>query len=250
MQQNILYSLLLLVSFSMFSQETERKKLIGKVSAPSQSLEGIYVFNLTSKKETVTKEGGYFVIESKIGDSLMFSSIEFKGKTVTVEKQDFEEDLYFVRLERMINQLDEVMVVKYKSLNAYDLGIIPKPAKVYTPAERRLRTASGLDAQVGLNTSMSIDPLFNLLSGRTAMLEKGVEVEKKLRWIEQIENLYSEDYIVKKLKIPAAHFKGFQYFAVENKKFSDAIGKKDKSMARFLLGELAKKYNQILEDEK
>lgn len=250
MPQTILYFLMLLFSLSLFSQETGQKKLNGKVSASSQSLEGIYVFNLASKKETVTQEGGYFSILSKPGDSLMFSSIEFKGKTVTVEKQNFEEDLFHVRLEKMINQLDEVMVVKYKSLNAYDLGIIPRPAKVYTPAERRLRTATGLDATAGLNTSMSMDLLFNLLSGRGAMLEKELQVEKKERWIEQIENLYSEEYIIKKLNIPEEHFKGFQYFAVENKIFSDAIGKKDKSMARFLLGELAKKYNQILENEK
>ena len=65
-----------------------------------------------------------------------------------------------------------------------------------------------------------------------------------------MENLYGDDYITKKFKIPAEHLKGFQYYAVENRRFSDAIGKKDKTMARFLLGELAKKYNQILEDEK
>lgn len=250
MHQNVFYSLIFFMSFSMFSQEIDRKNLNGKVSAPSQALDGIYVLNLTSKKETVTKEGGYFTIPSKVGDSLMFSSIQYKGKIVSLEAQDFKDDLFHVKLETMINQLDEVMVVKYKSFNAYDLGIIAKPAKIYTPAERKLRTASGLDAQVGLNTSMSVDPLFNMLSGRTAMLKKEVEVEKRERWIDQIENLYSEDYIINKLEIPAEHFKGFQYFAVENKRFSEAIGKKDKSLARFLLGELAKKYNQILEDEK
>ncbi|MFC6097008.1 hypothetical protein ACFPVY_10165 [Flavobacterium qiangtangense] len=246
----MLFLMVLFTSFSMVSQDIHRKNLNGKVSAPSQSLEGIYVLNLTSKKETVTKEGGYFTISSKVGDSLMFSSIQFKGKIVSIEEQDLNEDLFQVKLETMINQLDEVMVVKYKSLNAYDLGIIPRPAKVYTPAERKLRTATGVDAQVGLNSSFTLDPLFNLLSGRSAMLEKEVQIEKKERWIDQIENIYSEDYIVKKLKIPAEHIKGFQYFAVENIRFTNAIGAKDKSMARFLLGELAKKYNQILEDEK
>lgn len=246
----VLCLLVVLPAFSAVAQNLERKKLNGKVNAHSSTLDGIYVLNLSSKQETVTKEGGYFTIPSRVGDSIMFSSIQFRGKTIVVEETNLEQDLFQVKLETMINQLDEVMVVKYKSLNAYDLGIIPRPAKVYTPAERKLRTATGVDAQVGLNSSFTLDPLFNLLSGRSAMLEKEVQIEKKERWIDQIENIYSEDYIVKKLKIPAEHIKGFQYFAVENIRFTNAIGAKDKSMARFLLGELAKKYNQILEDEK
>lgn len=245
-----LCSVFLISIFSTFGQDIERKKLNGKINARSSTLEGIYVLNLGAKTETATKDGGYFTILSRAGDSIMFSSIQFKGKIIVLDEKDFAEDLFHVSLETMINQLDEVMVVKYKSLNAYDLGIIQRPAKFYTPAERKFRTATGVDAQVGLNSSFTLDPLFNLLSGRSAMLQKEVEIEKKERWIEKMEDIYSEDYIVKKLKIPAEHFKGFQYFAVENIRFTNAIGAKDKSMARFLLGELAKKYNQILEDEK
>lgn len=239
------------ITFSAaFGQISQRKNLNGKVNASSSSLEGIYVMNLSSTKETSTKEGGYFTIAAKAGDSIMFSSIQFKGKILVLEDVDFQEDLFHVRLETMINQLDEVMVVKYRSLDAYDLGILQRPAKVYTPAERRLRTATGTDAKLGLNSSFKLDPLLNLLSGRSAMLKKEVEVEKKESWMEKMDEIYSEDYIVKKLKIPAEHVKGFLYFAVENVRFSTAIGAKDKSLARFLLGELAKKYNQILEDEK
>jgi len=250
MKKIILLCSIILTSISAIGQRLERVNLSGKLNAHSPALDGIFVLNISSKKETASKEGGYFTIPARVGDSIMFSSIQFKGKTVVLDQHDFDQDLFQIRLETMINELDEVMVVKYKSLNAYDLGIISRPAKVYTPAERKLRTATGVDAQVGLNSSFTLDPLFNMLSGRGAMLEKELNIEKKERWIDQIENIYSEDYIVKKLKIPAEHIKGFQYFAVENTRFTSAIGAKDKSMARFLLGELAKKYNQILEDEK
>ncbi|MBC8645511.1 hypothetical protein H9W95_20340 [Flavobacterium lindanitolerans] len=121
------------VSPSVLSQVSERKNLKGKVMASASNLDGIYVLNLSSEKETVTKEGGYFSIQAKEGDSLMFSSIQFKGKIVEVSQADFEKELFFVKLETMVNQLDEVTVVQYKNINAYDLGIIPKPAKVYTP---------------------------------------------------------------------------------------------------------------------
>jgi hypothetical protein len=250
MQQNILNIILFLISFSMFSQDNDRKNWKGKVSAPAQSLEGIYVLNLTSKKETATKEGGYFTIPAKEGDSIMFSSIQFKGKTIVLDSKSWEDGLYFVKLETLINQLDEVMVVQYKGFDAYSMGIIPKPAKVYTPAERKLRTATGLDAKVGLSSSMTIDPLFNMLSGRTAMLKRNVEVEKKERWIDHIENLFEEEYFTEKLKIPAEHVKGFQFFVVENDKFVKTLSFKNKAMAPFLLGELAKQYTETLVYEK
>lgn len=243
-------SFFIAISPSVLSQTSERKILRGKVTAYSSNLDGIYVLNLSSKKETVTKEAGYFSIMVKEGDSIMFSSIQFKGKTVKVDSESFDTELFFVKLETMINQLDEVMVVQYKNINAYDLGIIPKPAKVYTPAERKLRTATGLDPKAGLSSSLTIDPLFNMLSGRTAMLKKELEVEKKEKWMSQLEDLFDEDYFTQKLKIPTEHVKGFLYFAVENEKFVKTLGYRDKSMATFLLGEIAKKYIQNIDDEK
>ena len=135
-------------------------------------------------------------------------------------------------------------------MNAFSLGIITAPARIYTPAERKYRTATGFDPKVGLNTSMTIDPLFNMLSGRSAMLKKEVEVEKRERWMEKLQDLYSDEYLTQKLKIPADYIKGFQYFAVENEWFTKSLISKNKSMSSFLLGELATKYNKMIADEK
>lgn len=245
-----LCSFFIAISPSVLAQASERKTLKGKITAYTPSLDGIYVLNLSSRKETVTKEGGYFSIMAKEGDSIMFSSIQFRGKTVVVDPGDFEKELLFVKLETMVNQLDEVMVVQYKSINAYDLGIIPKPAKVYTPAERKLRTATGLDPKVGLNSSLTIDPLFNMLSGRTAMLKKELEAERKEKWMSQLEDMFDEDYYTQKLKIPSDHVRGFLYYAVENERFVKILSSKNKAMTTFLLGEIAKKYIQTITDEK
>lgn len=246
----ILCCFFLAISHSIFSQTSDRKVLKGKITAYASNLDGIYVLNLSSKKETLTKEGGYFSILAKAGDSVMFSSIEFKGKTVVVDSTNFGTELLFVKLETMINQLDEVVVVQYKHINAYDLGIIPKPAIVYTPAERRLRAGTGLDPRVGASTALAMEPLLNLLSGKTAMLRKNVEVEKKEKWMEQLEDLFDEDYFTEKLKIPSEYVKGFVYYAVENEKFVKSLNSKDKSVATFLLGELAEKYIKTIADEK
>lgn len=238
------------LSFSSQAQISQRKLLKGKVNAHTTNLEGIFVINKTSEKESATKEGGYFTIMAMPGDSLMFASIEFKGKTVAVDSTHFGQEMLTVKLETMVNQLDEVMVIQYKDINAYSLGILTTKAKSYTPAERKLHTATGVDPKIGLNSSFGVDPLLNLFSGRTSMLKKELEVEKKENWIDKLEDIYDEEYLTVKLKIPAAYLKGFLYYIVENEHFVNSLRAKDKTMNQFLIVQLAEKYLKTLEDEK
>jgi len=46
-------------------------------------------------------------------------------------------------LEPLVRLLDEVRINEYKNINAVSLGIISPNTKHYTPAERKLYTATG-----------------------------------------------------------------------------------------------------------
>ena len=76
----------------------------GKVVSSAMDLEGIYIVNLKTEVSTATENGGYFEIQAKIGDTLMFSAVQIKGKKVVLKENDFGDELFFVRLEAMINQ--------------------------------------------------------------------------------------------------------------------------------------------------
>ena len=232
------------------SAQEIRKTLKGKISALANNLHGVYVINQQTEKDATTEENGYFLIAAKAGDTLMFSSTNFNAKKMAVQETDFEKGLLVVRLEPTMQQLAEVEVFQYKNINAVALGIIPKGQKTYTPAERKFKTATGYDAQIGLNTSVTLDPIFNLLSGKTAELRKNIEVERKERLLAQIDYLYETDYFVKKLELPVEQVKGFQFYIVENPSFVSALKDKNKTMATFIMGELAAKYKLILEAEK
>ena len=153
-----------------------------------------------------------------------------------------------------MNQLREVVIRRYNAINAVALGIIPKGQKTYSPAERKLKTANSLDATASAGPmaggSISADPLFNFFSGRTAMLKKEIEVEKKESYLVLLEKMFDTNHFVNKLKIPLAYVKGFQYFAVENPKFTIILNSKNKTATEFLLGELATKYNEMIAGEK
>ncbi len=211
----------------------------GKVVSNAVDLEGIYIINLKTEASTASGNGGYFEIRAMIGDTLMFSAVQIKGKKVVVKESDFQETLFFVKLEGMINQLEEVKIIKYNNINAVALGIIPKGQKTYTPAERKLYTAttgSGI---------LPIDPIINWLSGRTAMLKNEIEVEKKEFLLRKIEDLFETSFFTDKLKIPTENVKAFYYYIVEDSKFVEAMNNKNKTMATFVLGDLAVEYLKL-----
>lgn len=221
MKQTLTF-LVLFLSANVWSQDETRREIKGKITSSISGLDGIYVVNHQTNNFVLSKEGGYFSIKAKPGDSLMFSSIQFKGKYVTIKEADFTGDLLFVRLEPMIHELDQVVIDKYDNINAYSLGILTKPAKSYTPAERRLKTAGDLkpsDFLGLLGGSMPADPIINAISGRTARLKKELAVEKKEMLMERIRERFEERYFVEKLKIPSEYVSGFLFYIVENDRF-------------------------------
>ena len=245
--------LLLLTVNTFYAQNVETKSVKGKVVCESVDLDGIYIINLRSDTSTATEKEGYFTINVSVGDTLLFSALQIKGKKIVISEMDFNSELLLVKLEPMINKLDELVIKQYKNINAVSLGIISPNTKHYTPAERKLKTASGVD--IAGNTdgssgaSAGLDPLFNWMSGRTSLLKKELEVEQKETLLKKLENQYGLDYFIQKLKIPEDYVKGFWYYVVEDTKFSVALNAKNRTLATFILTELAVKYIDLLKVE-
>lgn len=222
----------------------------GKIIANAGDVEGVYVVNTRTEVMAVTNASGDFSIEAKVGDTLVFSSIQFKENRIVLTEENFSDLNFTIKLNPVIHQLQEVIIKRYDNINAVALGIVPSGQKSYTQAERRLQTATGLNATASAGSmaggSVSVDPLLNFLSGRTAMLKKELAVEKKETFMRLLENMFTIDHFVDRLKIPLEYVKGFEYYAVENDKFTVILNSKNKTSTEFLLGELAVKYKEIL----
>ena len=222
----------------------------GKIIANTGEVEGVYVVNTRTEVMAVTNASGDFSIEAKVGDTLVFSSIQFKENRIVITEENFSDLNFTVKLNPVIHQLQEVIIKRYDNINSVALGIVPSGQKSYTQAERRLQTATGLNATASAGSmaggSVSVDPLLNFLSGRTAMLKKELAVEKKETFMRILENMFTIDHFVNRLKIPLEYVKGFEYYAVENDKFTVILNSKNKTSTEFLLGELAVKYKEIL----
>ena len=135
----------------------------GKIIADANDLEGVYILNIKNKQATTTEKGGYFSISGTIGDSLALSGFQLKSTKIGLTQQNYSKELFFIKMESIVSYLEEVKINQYQNINSLSLGILRKPAKEYTPAERRLFTAT---------SGGGIDGLLNLISGRTKMLKR------------------------------------------------------------------------------
>jgi len=236
---SILIILLLLVQIGL-GQNTASKEIMGQIVEKTTSIDGVNIINNTTQVSTVSDSNGMFSIPGKEGDVLVFSSVNLEPFKHRITAEDLTVSSILIRMTAKEIELKEVVVNENANITAENLGIIPYGQKKYTPAERKVYTA----------TSTSVDKLLNMMSGRTTMLKKEVNVEKKEALFRKIEYLFEENYYTDRLKIPVDDIKGFQLYCVDDAEFAVSLDTKNKTMSMFLITDLARRYLIILENEK
>ena len=244
---------LLFLPLVVFSQE-DSDVLQGKVTVGENAISNIYVINATTGTETRTGIGGSFSITAQVGDRLVFYSPSIITREFVLKQEAFKQSPFLVTVTLQAYELNEVVLDKYGAIDEESLGLVPKNQKQYTPAERRLKTAGDFKPIHLLNIlggALPVDPIINAISGRTKMLKEELKTERKEQVLEMTNNLYdSEAQITVEYKIPQEYVKGFLYYCVENPEFSEALKAKNDEQAKFLMGVLAEKYLQFLQDDK
>ncbi len=241
--------LLFLIQNMGFSQSSELTFLRGRIVCPIKELGEVNITNLRSETFTTSNENGSYNLFVKVGDTIQFKSLQIETRKIVISEDDLTKSLLVTNLVPQTIDLAEVEIKDYSHINAVSLRILEKPAKKYTPAERRLRTAeefhwySPLLIPLG---GMSVDGILNSISGRTSMLRKEVEIERKEKMMLKIESQFKHDYFTKNLKIPDEFVKGFVYYILEDAKLKTYINDKNKGMAKFRMSELATVYLTML----
>jgi hypothetical protein len=245
------YFYLLLLFFHLGFSQNE-KLLHGRIICDQNAVQGIEVLNLVSEKSTVSDSNGDFNILAKAEDILVFTSKNYEYKRKFLENEDIETNNLKIVLVKKPEELKEVVI--NQKLDALKLGILQKPAKEYTPAERKLKTATSLDPTFSAGRlaggAMSLDPFLNWLSGRTKKLKAELSVERKEMLLAKISDLYEEIYYVEKLKIPKDYIKAFQYYVIYDDKLISNLKSKNKTLIKFRMIELAVEFNNLQEIKK
>ena len=235
-------ALLFCFTFLLVTQSFVAQNILkGKIDADIFNIGEVFITNTYTNAKTIVSSNRNFSIEAKPNHSLVFSGPNISKKTINLKLIDFNTEVFTVKLYPKINQLEEVTINNYPEINAVSLGIISKNVKKYTPAERRLISES---------SGIGITQLLNAINGRTAELKKNVEVEKKQKMLEEIANMYPEDFYTHNLNIPKNYISGFYLFIIDDAEIMRSIKNKNTVKTEFLLTQLAKKYNKTTENDK
>lgn len=233
------FFLYLIVSILTTLSSYGQKTIYGVVKVENASAEGIHITNLVSEKATITNGKGEFWLDVKEDDLLVFSAVHLNYWRKSISANDIKNGKIEVVMTAKVSELQEVVVTEYTKINAQDLGIINYKPVSYTPAERRLRTA----------TSGILDPLLNWISGRTKRLKKDIGIEQKEFMLVWLDDNFDNVVFTDTFKIPKEYVEGFKFYVVEDIDLAQAIQAKNKTRVTFLLGEIAQEFLNFLNHE-
>lgn len=225
-------------------QAQETKVLNGRVEAPGKDVVGVVIQNTTSQNAVITSLDGQFGIQVQVGDTLVFSAVQFRRKTLPVDEAIFNTSFVTVRLEEFVNELDEVVVRPYnlsgnlgddlgslqleKDVSAEALGLPNAGVRIKTQSERKLQEAAGSKFNVGMILNPPINPIINAITGRTKMLKNRVKVDKTYARTQRVQDFYADSLFVATFKIPKEKIEDFMYYCEVDQEFQEVVDSRDK----------------------
>lgn len=106
MSKTLLFTVLILCFFQGFSQNPVL--LEGKILAKELESSSIHIINISQKTGTVNEAGGDFKILVRLGDTLMFSSIQFVNREIEISAEILKKGFLEISLTEDVNILAEV----------------------------------------------------------------------------------------------------------------------------------------------
>ncbi len=94
----------------MFLSAQQRTFLNGKLLYRNNNVVAANVINNSSQFNTITDSNGEFQIDVLEGDEIIFSSVEFKFKTVIITKEILKKNRLVVNITERVNILDEIVI--------------------------------------------------------------------------------------------------------------------------------------------
>jgi len=227
----------------MTAQSFFIKSMEGKVQFNSEGIPDVHVMNTTAGKATISDEEGRFEIDVTVGDTLLFSAVQYKRKSLVISVSILESKIVYITLEEFVNELDEVVVKPYNLsgdlmrdmqqmkidpvVTASTLDLPNAYVKPMMQSERLLREASLGPFSIGMLTSIPFNPLINAISGRTKMLKKRVARDKKYLLTQRVRNFYPDSIFVKRLGIPQERIADFMYYCEVDENFDSIVATDD-----------------------
>lgn len=215
--------LLLFLAIITFGEALSQRTQIQGTITNKAEVEGIHIMNLSSRINTVSGVHGNFSIAVKEQDTLLFSSVHYIPKKITISSEIVEKGILILALETLVNELDEVYlgpnltgnletdlktIKTEKQIDFDDVGIPGFKGE----QEEKIPKLVG---QVITPLSLDVEGLYKHISGYYKKLKTQRKWEAENNTIASIINYYSVSFFVDAYQIPEERLYDFLLFCTE-----------------------------------
>jgi len=243
-----------------WSQDLKRPLINGQITVANSDVEGVSIYNTSTKKGTITDNKGVFSIEAGLDDKLEISALLYKKRIIIINADMLKNKSLKISLVETINALDEVVVLPYELTGNITEDI--ESSKVVAPYDfsygsfedyefsddykskvKNIAVNNGV-LENGLNfVTIFTELILPLLKSKK---DKKVKHSKSSDDIKR-SNIHSYRFISKNFNIPEDEIGLFLQY-VENNGLTEALLKKENEME--LIAFLYEKSKQYLTEKK
>lgn len=181
------------------AQSDYRTWLRGKILYQNTNVVAANVVNTTTQKATISDDNGEFAIEVKMDDELVFTSLQYQIRVVTITKEILQRGRLVIDVNEKVTELDEVVVTPEQRQKFLDLRSEEFKAFDYE-RDRSTRVENTLMRQGQLYNGLNFVNVFKALY---RLVDNGKPDEKAYSLLpsEVIRQLYDDTFFIDQLNI-------------------------------------------------
>lgn len=235
--KNIILYIVLIFGFTVSeAQEIQRIEINGRVNVETKDVEGITVYNQSTKNGATTDEKGAFRIDVAENDILAFGALQFKDFSIVIDERIIKSRQVSVRLVEEVNKLDEVIVLPYdlsgnvnvdvEAVRTYNVEM----SKIYKgeedfddykfSADNKTKIDDPLLDENRFRNGLNIVNLFNLFLKKKN--KPKTEAERLDEKQSDIAKRYSASFLKENFNIPTNQTEAFIAY-IEDKGYEDSL---------------------------
>jgi len=239
------FVLVILFSSISFGQNDYRTWIKGKVLYKNVNVEGANVINNTSQIATTTNSEGEFEIEVKLNDKILFSSVQYQIREITITKDILQRNRIVVDVNEKVTALDEVVVTPENREKFLDLKEEEFKRFDYS-SDKSTRVVNVINEQGKLRNGLNFVNLYKLIANTINNKSNEESATFNYNPSDLIREVYDDVFFTKSLGIQKDKINEFLIYCDENFP-SKILLKKDKEfeLIDFLVKQ-SKKFNRIV----
>lgn len=206
---NSILLILLLFFLKSYAQE-QQIDLEGIVKSETNALQDINIINKTSKLGTFSNVNGAFTLPVSLGDSIQFSAISYKTRTIEITLNHLKSKKIIVFLEPGLNELDEISIEQKVRLDfgktSLPKGAIFEKDNIDLKKAPNARNLTDPTSPAGSNTGNIlgvITLIVNKILKKSTERKKEEKIQLKIQqnFSNTVIDNYGKDFFIKSLNI-------------------------------------------------